>query len=207
MSWSVGYYPKVSLLDSQVAARNTDDGVTTVEQLKEQSYENSAKKLREARKVDSAEAEQTKSQDFKELATDVITTTLPTSIYPSGILSLQVHNIIGLELERKNRPRNSDGSGAADVTEEDGETLPNAYCTVIINHKKIFKTRTKPKNAKPFVSSHGLHCGERSVGFWSDPAWGIVQCWRRALRARLAKHFDHNLHPRCACLRGTARMF
>lgn len=37
--------------------------------------------------------------------------------------------------------------------EEEGDDLPSAYCTVILNHQKVFKTRTKPKNSKPFFNA------------------------------------------------------
>lgn len=74
----------------------------------------------------------------------------PSEDYPSGILSIQIHQVVGLEYERqnKNQGRNDDDN---DEEEEAGGDLPSSYCTVILNHQKIFKTRTKPKNAKPFV--------------------------------------------------------
>lgn len=31
--------------------------------------------------------------------------------------------------------------------------MPSAYCNVILNHQKIFRTRTKPKNSKPFFNA------------------------------------------------------
>ncbi|KAJ8612799.1 hypothetical protein MRB53_037270 [Persea americana] len=36
--------------------------------------------------------------------------------------------------------------------EEEGD-LPSAYCTIIINHAKVYMTRTKPKNARPFFNA------------------------------------------------------
>lgn len=37
--------------------------------------------------------------------------------------------------------------------EEGAGDLPSSYCTVILNHQKVFKTRTKPKNSKPFFNA------------------------------------------------------
>lgn len=82
---------------------------------------------------------------------DKITISLPPSnSYPTGIFSIQIHQITGLELEKMNKNQSrvdneSDAEGAGD--------LPSSYCTVILNHQSIFKTRTKPKNAKPFFNA------------------------------------------------------
>lgn len=71
--------------------------------------------------------------------------------FPSGILSIQIHQITGLEFEkmRKSRKPEEDGNDA----EEGAGDLPSSYCTIILNHQKIFKTRTKPKNDKPFFNA------------------------------------------------------
>ena len=75
----------------------------------------------------------------------------PSQEYPSGILSIQIHQITGLEFEkmRKSRDPKEDGNDAEEGTGD----LPSSYCTIILNHQKIFKTRTKPKNDKPFFNA------------------------------------------------------
>jgi hypothetical protein len=55
-------------------------------------------------------------------------------------------------LETLNKQKDSANAEATDE-EEEGDSLPSAYCTIILNHKKIFKTRTKPKNSKPFFNA------------------------------------------------------
>jgi len=75
----------------------------------------------------------------------------PPQNHPSGILSIQIHQITGLEIEAINKNKASKHEAQSDE-EEEGEDLPSAYCTVILNHQKVYKTRTKPKNSKPFVS-------------------------------------------------------
>lgn len=68
-----------------------------------------------------------------------------------GILSLQIHQISGLEFEQINKPR--DESDISDDTAAGSDDLPSSYCTVILNHQKIFKTRTKPKSSEPFFNA------------------------------------------------------
>lgn len=60
----------------------------------------------------------------------------------------------GLEFEKLNKSQ-AQGENESD-TNEAGD-LPSSYCTVILNHQKVFKTRTKPKNAKPFFNAGTEH--------------------------------------------------
>lgn len=74
----------------------------------------------------------------------------PSSYYPTGILSIQIHEITGLEYDKiqsneANADDDSDAEGAGD--------LPSSYCNIILNHQNIFKTRTKPKNTNPFFNA------------------------------------------------------
>jgi hypothetical protein len=78
--------------------------------------------------------------------------TPPPSQYPSGILSVQIHQITGLELETLNKSKVAEKENESDEKEE-GDDLPSSYCNIIINHQKVFKTRTKPKNSKPFFNA------------------------------------------------------
>lgn len=75
----------------------------------------------------------------------------PSNDYPSGIFSIQIHQITGLEFEKINKSQGQ-GEEESDTVEGAGD-LPSSYCTVILNHQKVFKTRTKPKNAKPFFNA------------------------------------------------------
>ncbi len=80
----------------------------------------------------------------------MITSTPPLPDYPSGILSVQIHQITGLEFERLNKTPAKDGDEESEAAAGD---LPSSYCTVILNHQAVFRTRTKPKNAKPFFNA------------------------------------------------------
>ena len=82
----------------------------------------------------------------------MIISTPPLHNYPTGIFSIQVHNITGLEFEKINKNQSHHDEGEDDSAEGVGD-LPSSYTTIILNHRTIFKTRTKPKNAKPFFNA------------------------------------------------------
>ncbi len=79
----------------------------------------------------------------------------PDPRYPSGILSIQIHqatslysnNLKGSYKSGMNYQPGQDAEGPA--TEED-EYAPSAYCNIIINDQLMYKTRTKPFSNKPF---------------------------------------------------------
>lgn len=152
LSWSVGYYSKTRLMDEQMTHQNSEPELKTIKDLKRKVDEESTKKLREAKHDESAEVEQQKAQDLKEREDKVIIATPPLKNFPSGVLSIVVHQITGLELEAINKNQVMKQETDSDEREEDDD-LPSSFCTIILNHQKIFKTRTKPKNAKPFFNA------------------------------------------------------
>ncbi|KAK3044865.1 hypothetical protein LTS18_000151, partial [Coniosporium uncinatum] len=152
LDWSVGYFTKTRILKSQMQQQTADSEVRTLDQLKEKSYRESEGKLREASKDESDEVEQQKHQDLTAAQDRMIISAPPPQDYPSGILSIQIHQITGLELETLNKKKADENEDATDE-EESGDDLPSSYCTVIVNHQKIFKSRTKPKTAKPFFNA------------------------------------------------------
>lgn len=76
----------------------------------------------------------------------------PSNEFVSGVLSIQIHNITGLEIRKLQKEDKNDVGDQEDEAEH-ADDMPNGYCTIIINHKKIFRTRTKPKNSKPFFNA------------------------------------------------------
>ncbi|KAF2767431.1 hypothetical protein EJ03DRAFT_147874 [Teratosphaeria nubilosa] len=159
LEWSVGYFSKTRLQKCQLEKQTFNKNIRSMETLAQLVEEDVTRKLREAKTKsgkepgkgkDQDEFEQQKLQDRKAKEDAMIISAPPPDGYPSGIFSIQVHQITGLELENlhKNEKRDED-----DEDDEQGEGLPSPYCTVIINHHKIFKTRTKPKNAKPFFNA------------------------------------------------------
>ena len=140
-----------------------------MQQLKEKVDKSCERKLRETMfregqtERDEAELEQQKAQELKAEQDAIIISAPPPDDYHSGLFSLQIHNITGLELEKLSKKKTNDDEMAEDEAET-GEHLPSSYCTVIVNHSKTFKTRTKPQNAKPFFNAG---C-ERFIRDWRD---------------------------------------
>ena len=150
LQWSVGYFTKTTLREYDLKAQKTKPDVDSEHQLKEKVSKDVSHKMREASdKNESTETNQQKAQDLKEKEDEMIISMAPLHDYPSGILSVQIHNITGLEFEKLSKDDRAEG----DDTDEFSDDLPSAYCTIILNHQKIFTTRTKPKNAKPFFNA------------------------------------------------------
>lgn len=86
-----------------------------------------------------------------------VSTIPPDPDYPSGILSIQIHNIVALARHSvtgsKRDPSSRNGQSAPTVEEEESENLPSPYCSIILDHTKIYKTRVKPMTSKPFFNA------------------------------------------------------
>lgn len=93
----------------------------------------------------------------------VIISAPPSSEYVSGILSIQIHNLTGLQI-RKLQKEDREEAGDQEDEDEQSDDMPSSCCTIILNHRKIFKTRTKPKNSKPFFNAGT----ERFIRDWRD---------------------------------------
>ncbi|KAG5971803.1 hypothetical protein E4U55_001069, partial [Claviceps digitariae] len=171
LQWSVGYFPKTRIRPCQFAQQTHDPKVRSMEQLKDKVEETCERKLREfmikenIKVRDEEELQQQIMQEMKNETDAMIISAPPPDEYPSGLFSIQIHNITGLAVERSNKRQvDDDYDGEASDEEEQGDGLPSSYCTIIINHSKTFKTRTKPQNSKPFFNAG---C-ERFVRDWRD---------------------------------------
>lgn len=157
ISWSVGYYAKTRITEDQLASQTEDDQIKNKEDLKKLVSNTAERKLREATEHDEhKEANQQKMQDYRERENSLICAAPPDPKYPSGILSIQIHNITGLEVESLQKKDKDNDVNREDEAEQ-SDDLPSSYCTIILNHKKIYMTRTKPKNAKPFFNAGTEH--------------------------------------------------
>lgn len=110
-------------------------------------------------------------QDNKELQQDVgsldnaqesaVVHTPPDPLWPSGIVSIVVHQIVSLELanvkgsngKRKGREFEPARPEAGDMKEETGKQLPSSYCTILVNDELAYKTRTKVVSSKPIFEA------------------------------------------------------
>lgn len=81
----------------------------------------------------------------------MISSTPPSNNFPTGIFSIQIHQINGLEFEKINKTQAEGDEG--DETEAGSGDLPSSYCTIIVNHLTVYRTRTKPKSSKPFFNA------------------------------------------------------
>ncbi|KAJ3532430.1 hypothetical protein NM208_g8440 [Fusarium decemcellulare] len=169
LEWSVGYYSKTRIQQCQFEQQSHDPEIRSMDQLKEKVDQSCERKLRETmfkegkKERDVGELEQQKAQELKAEQDAMIISAPPLNEFPSGLFSIQIHNITGLELERLNKRQAANDAEATDE-EDAGDGLPSAYCTIILNHRKTFKTRTKPQNAKPFYNAG---C-ERFIRDWRE---------------------------------------
>lgn len=169
LEWSVGYFSKVKIQKDQFERQSFDHNIKSMDQLKEKVEGICERKLREAHikegrhKGDADQLEQQKKKEMRDMSDAMIISAPPPDGYPSGIFSIQIHQITGLELERVSKLE-TDKAREGHDEEEEGGGLPSAYCNVIINHNKVFKTRTKPKNAKPFYNAGT----ERFIADWRN---------------------------------------
>ncbi|KAK4697975.1 hypothetical protein P7C71_g202, partial [Lecanoromycetidae sp. Uapishka_2] len=161
LDWSVGYFPKTRIQQEQLEKQKVEPEINTVRKLKEKVSEDARKKLREAKDRDeSTETDQQKAQMLKDREDAMIISTPPSQDYPTGVYSIQIHQITSLEFEKINKSQAEGDEG--DETEAGSGDLPSSYCNIILNHQTIFKTRTKPKNAQPFFNA-GI---ERLIRDW-----------------------------------------
>ncbi|KAF5548418.1 hypothetical protein FMEXI_4768 [Fusarium mexicanum] len=92
---------------------------------------------------------------------DAVIHTPPDPLWPSGILSIVVHQIVGLELEnikgsngkRKGREYEPARPEAGEVKEEQAKSLPSSYCTILLNDDLVYKTRTKVVSSQPIFNA------------------------------------------------------
>lgn len=163
VQWSVGYFEKTRITEEQLAKQTEDPNIRTIEDLKKQVSETAEHKLREATAQDeSKEIKQQKQEDYKEREDALIISSPPPNDHLSGIFSIQIHNITGLEVESLQKKDKKHTEGDREDEAEQSDDLPSSYATIILNHQKIYRTRTKPKNAKPFFNAGT----ERFIANW-----------------------------------------
>ncbi|KAK8056638.1 hypothetical protein PG993_001865 [Apiospora rasikravindrae] len=153
LSWSVGYFTKAKITEKQLEQQTINTEIKNRDQLKEHVAKTAEKKLREANKTpDDEELMQQKAQDMAELEDEMICSAPPSDELVSGILSVQIHNVMGLGIHNLQKQDKGGGEDREDEAEQDND-MPDSYCNIIMNHRKIYRTRTKPKNSKPFFNA------------------------------------------------------
>ncbi|KAH7311667.1 hypothetical protein B0I35DRAFT_357579 [Stachybotrys elegans] len=92
---------------------------------------------------------------------DAVVHTPPDPLWPSGVLSVVVHQIVGLELanikgsngKRKGREYEPARPEAGEVKEEQSSKLPSSYCTILVNDDLVYKTRAKVVSSQPIFNA------------------------------------------------------
>ncbi|KAB8074115.1 hypothetical protein BDV29DRAFT_174226 [Aspergillus leporis] len=90
---------------------------------------------------------------------DAITHTPPDPLWPSGIISIVVHQIVNLQLANIKGSRYRKGreyepaKPYGENTEEQGGDLPTSYCKIILNDQLIYRTRPKAVSSKPIFNA------------------------------------------------------
>jgi len=137
LTWSVAYFEKAKLNPALKLAQGIDHSLP--------------KELQDHPEL----KVETNTVDTPEEAD--VSRTPPDPNYPSGILSVIVHNINSLERQNLKGASGKSREGASgqdtdDPTEQEGN-LPSAYCEVIVNDDLVYKTRTKVMSNMPFFEA------------------------------------------------------
>jgi hypothetical protein len=91
---------------------------------------------------------------------DAVMHTPPDPLWPSGVCSVVVHQIVNLELEnikgttgefkgREYEPAKPYGESK----EETGGELPTSYCTILYNDELVYRTRAKAVSSQPIFNA------------------------------------------------------
>ncbi|KAI5798545.1 hypothetical protein FPQ18DRAFT_271877 [Pyronema domesticum] len=92
---------------------------------------------------------------------DAVMHTPPDPLWPSGIVSVIVHQIVNLEVrdqtgtygKRKDGKEYSPGMKTGESVQEEGGKLPSSYCTITLNDQLIYRTRSKVLSSKPIFNA------------------------------------------------------
>ena len=91
---------------------------------------------------------------------DAVQHTPPDPLWPSGICSIVVHQIVNLELENvKGSEGNRKGreyepaKAYGESKEEQGKDLPTSYCTILYNDELVYRTRAKAVSSQPIFNA------------------------------------------------------
>jgi hypothetical protein len=115
---------------------------------------------------------------------DAVAHTPPDPLWPSGICSVIVHQIVNLELDNVKGTKGSrkgkefePAKPYGESTDEESKSLPTSYCTILYNDVLIYRTRAKAISSKPIFNAGT----ERFMRDWRS---GIVTITVRDQRYR-----------------------
>ena len=116
---------------------------------------------------------------------DMVMHTPPDPLFPSGIVSVIVHQVVNLEMKdlkgtfgkRKDGKEYSPGMSTGENKQEEGGKLPSSYCTILLNDELVYRTRAKVMSSKPIFNAGT----ERFIRDWRS---GIITVSVRDQRQR-----------------------
>ncbi|KAM3065316.1 hypothetical protein ACMFMF_011254 [Clarireedia jacksonii] len=139
LHWEVGYFGKPQF---RPALRTHGKDVNLPDQLKDKEELQDPKGS-----IDNSEE-------------DAVVHTPPDPLWPSGICSVIIHQIVNLELQNMN---GSDGKRkgrefepayeAGENKDEEHKKLPSSYCTILFNDELVYRTRAKVVSSKPIFNA------------------------------------------------------
>ncbi|KAB8288184.1 hypothetical protein EYC80_010189 [Monilinia laxa] len=91
---------------------------------------------------------------------DAVVHTPPDPLWPSGVCSVIIHQIVNLELQNI-KGSNGKRKGkefepaveAGENKEEEHKKLPSSYCTILYNDELVYRTRSKVVSSKPIFNA------------------------------------------------------
>lgn len=140
LTWSVGYYEKVPLNPKLRTKLGANEQVP--------------KEVKEKQGEEELKPQPSPADDPKDA--DALTIP-PDPKYPSGILSVIIHQINNLERQDLTGASGSNregehGQDTEEASEQSGN-LPSGYCEFLINDEVIYKTRVKQYTSQPFYEA------------------------------------------------------
>ncbi|CAD6969557.1 unnamed protein product [Tilletia controversa] len=173
LTWEVGYFEK-ALLNRELTRKPPPTAEEAAKKKKEDENvaerESNAVKEQEARDAEALKAPMDSAEEADAL------TTPPDPRWRSGIFSLTIDHLSGLErrqlFEKGAMGKEREGAAGQDVDKE-AETeseLPNSYCEVVLNSQIVYRTRVKMLNNMPFFAAGS----EFFVRDWQDAEVQIV---------------------------------
>ncbi|KZV88102.1 hypothetical protein EXIGLDRAFT_839449 [Exidia glandulosa HHB12029] len=145
--WSIGYFEKVPLNKKLERLPEHTEGAPVAAK--------PPKTAPEMEMLPGDKAPNPAAQDLPPPPPDVQRTP-PDPEWPSGVLSIVVHQINNLERQNL-RGTNGDREGQAgqdtDEPSEEGSNLPSAYCEIVVNDDLVYKTRVKQYSSMPFFEA------------------------------------------------------
>ncbi|KAL0947477.1 hypothetical protein HGRIS_013582 [Hohenbuehelia grisea] len=186
IEWEVGYFPKIGLgqwVAAMAEQKLRSESRTTLggdeepkrQQLDDAQFDHNQEHADDddANKAKTKEDKEAEQQALEELRADngdgdselkdktdeIISSLPPPPDWPSGILSIRVEQIDGLEVEKVRASGDDavrDMEGEADSGDEGGggdDKVPSPYCVIMINHERVYKTRTKMVTGKPYFDA------------------------------------------------------